>query len=127
MAQKFEVSRSPVREALLALEKEGTTITSPHKGSIVKPLAAAVVRDTAELRLALMMLAAKRPTVIFHQPTLTSPTGSQRKRPAATAPKNTSNTIAAFGTLYSRTPNGLFFGRCFGNWTIESLVITPCF
>ena len=59
MAQKFEVSRSPRGRALLALEKEGTTITSPHKGSIVKPLSAAEVRDTAQLRLALITLAAK--------------------------------------------------------------------
>ena len=29
LAEKFEVSRSPVREALLALEKEGTLIMSP--------------------------------------------------------------------------------------------------
>ena len=29
LADRFEVSRSPVREALLALEKEGTVIVSP--------------------------------------------------------------------------------------------------
>jgi DNA-binding GntR family transcriptional regulator len=38
LAEKFEVSRQPVREALLALEKEGTVIISPYKGAIVKPL-----------------------------------------------------------------------------------------
>ena len=38
LAEKFEVSRSPVREALLALEKEGTVIISPYKGAIVKLL-----------------------------------------------------------------------------------------
>ena len=54
LAQKFEVSRSPVREALLALEKEGTGIVSPYKGAIVKPLSAAEVLDIAELRLALI-------------------------------------------------------------------------
>ena len=38
LAGKFEVSRSPVREALLALEKEGTVVISPYKGAIVKSL-----------------------------------------------------------------------------------------
>jgi DNA-binding GntR family transcriptional regulator len=59
LAEKFEVSRSPVREALLALEKEGTVIISPYKGAIVKPLSVAEVEDIAELRLALISLALK--------------------------------------------------------------------
>jgi DNA-binding GntR family transcriptional regulator len=57
LAEKFEVSRQPVREALLALEKEGTVIISPYKGAIVKPLSVAEVEDIAELRLALISLA----------------------------------------------------------------------
>ena len=59
LAEKFEVSRQPVREALLALEKEGTVILSPYKGAIVKPLSVAEVMDIAELRLALISLALK--------------------------------------------------------------------
>src|SRR6516164_10267807 len=59
LAEKFKVSRSPVREALLALEKEGTVIVSPYKGAIVKPLSAEEVLDIAELRLALISLVLK--------------------------------------------------------------------
>ena len=59
LAEKFEVSRSPIREALVALEKEGTVVISPDKGAIVKPLSAAEVLDVAELRLALISLALK--------------------------------------------------------------------
>jgi DNA-binding GntR family transcriptional regulator len=59
LAEKFEVSRQPVREALLALEKEGTVIMSPYKGAMVKPLSVAEVQDIAELRLALVSLALK--------------------------------------------------------------------
>jgi DNA-binding GntR family transcriptional regulator len=59
LAEKFEVSRSPIRETLLALEKEGTLIISPYKGAIVKPLFAEEVLDIAELRLALISLALK--------------------------------------------------------------------
>jgi DNA-binding GntR family transcriptional regulator len=57
LAEKFKVSRSPVREAWLALEKEGTVVMSPYKGAIVTPLSAAEVLDIAELRLAAISLA----------------------------------------------------------------------
>lgn len=59
LAEKFDVSRSPVREALLALEKEGTVTMSPYKGAIVTPLSVAECVDIAELRLALISLALK--------------------------------------------------------------------
>src|ERR1700756_2690429 len=59
LVEKFEVSRSPIREALLALEKEGTVIISPYKGAIVKPLSPEEALDIAELRLALISLALK--------------------------------------------------------------------
>ena len=32
LAKRFEVSRSPVREALQALQKEGTLIAEPYRG-----------------------------------------------------------------------------------------------
>jgi DNA-binding GntR family transcriptional regulator len=59
LATRFQVSRSPVREALLSLEKEGTVIISPYKGAIVKPLSPEEALDIAELRLALISLAVK--------------------------------------------------------------------
>jgi len=59
LTEKFEVSRSPVREALVALEKEGTVTMSPYKGAVVKPLSAAEGLDLAELRLAAISLAVK--------------------------------------------------------------------
>jgi DNA-binding GntR family transcriptional regulator len=59
LAELFEVSRSPVREALLALEKEGTVTVAPYKGAIVKPLSPEEALDIAELRLALITLAVR--------------------------------------------------------------------
>jgi DNA-binding GntR family transcriptional regulator len=59
LAEMFEVSRSPVREALLALQKEGTVAMEPYKGAIVKPLSAEETLDIAEIRLALITLEAK--------------------------------------------------------------------
>jgi DNA-binding GntR family transcriptional regulator len=59
LGKRFGVSRSPVREALLALEKEGTVVMEPYKGATVKPLSPEEALDIAELRLALITLAAK--------------------------------------------------------------------
>lgn len=59
LTKRFEVSRSPVREALQALEKEGTVIAKPYRGAVVKPLSSEEVLDIAELRLAVINLAAK--------------------------------------------------------------------
>jgi DNA-binding GntR family transcriptional regulator len=59
LAEMFEVSRSPVREALFALESEGTVITEPYRGAILKPLSPEETLDIAEVRLALISLAAK--------------------------------------------------------------------
>jgi hypothetical protein len=52
----FKVSRSPIREALFALENEGAVTTEPYRGAIQKPLSTEEVSDIAELRLALITL-----------------------------------------------------------------------
>jgi DNA-binding GntR family transcriptional regulator len=59
LGKMFNVSRSPVREVLLALEKEGTVVMEPYKGATVKPLSPEEALDIADLRLALITLAAK--------------------------------------------------------------------
>jgi DNA-binding GntR family transcriptional regulator len=56
LAERFEVSRSPIRETLLALEKEGTVMMIPYKGAMVKPLTPEEILDVAELRLALISM-----------------------------------------------------------------------
>ena len=55
----FNVSRTPAREALFALEKEGTVVMEPYKGAILKPLSPEEALDIAELRLSLITLAVK--------------------------------------------------------------------
>ena len=59
LGKMFSVSRSPVREALFALEKEGTVVMEPFKGATVKPLSPEEALDIAELRLSLITLAVK--------------------------------------------------------------------
>jgi DNA-binding GntR family transcriptional regulator len=59
VGKMFDVSRSPVREALFALEKEGTVVMEPFKGATLKPLSQEEALDIAELRLSLITLAVK--------------------------------------------------------------------
>lgn len=50
LAQAFEVSRIPVREALFQLEAEGFVRIVPHKGAIVSGLSLEEINDVFELR-----------------------------------------------------------------------------
>jgi DNA-binding GntR family transcriptional regulator len=59
VAAQFKVSRSPVREALQALESEGTLFAAPYAGALVRPLSPEEIHEIAEIRLALIALAVK--------------------------------------------------------------------
>jgi DNA-binding GntR family transcriptional regulator len=59
LAAAFHVSRSPVREALQALESEGTLLATPYAGAMVRPLSAAEASEIADIRLGLISLALK--------------------------------------------------------------------
>jgi DNA-binding GntR family transcriptional regulator len=59
LGKMFNVSRTPAREALFALEKEGTVVMESFKGATVKPVSPEEALDIAELRLSLITLALK--------------------------------------------------------------------
>ena len=59
LAANFHVSRSPVREALQALESEGTLVATPYSGAMVRPLSAAEATEIGEIRFGLISLAVK--------------------------------------------------------------------
>lgn len=50
LAQAYEVSRIPIREALLQLEAEGFVRIAPHKGAIVSGLSLDEINDVFALR-----------------------------------------------------------------------------
>ena len=60
VAAALGLSRIPVREALIALEREGWVRIEPHRGAFVNPLDEAAVRDHFELYGLTFGLAARR-------------------------------------------------------------------
>src|SRR5882757_9697413 len=50
LAARFQVSKSPVRDALMRLEREGLVITIPRQGYRVAPISLADVQDMFHLR-----------------------------------------------------------------------------
>ena len=59
VANQFNVSRGPVREALRILERDGLVQIHPRRGAQVAQLNVAEVKDLFEVRIPLMGLAAK--------------------------------------------------------------------
>jgi DNA-binding GntR family transcriptional regulator len=57
LAAALDVSRGPVREALLQLEREGLVIRRPHRGAVVARLSRRDLEEVFSLRLALERLA----------------------------------------------------------------------
>jgi DNA-binding GntR family transcriptional regulator len=60
IAARFDVSRGPVREALLQLEQEGLVLLRRNRGAIVARLSRDDLEEVYSLRLALERLAAAR-------------------------------------------------------------------
>ncbi len=58
LAGEFQVSQTPVREALFHLERMGLVRRFPNKGTIVTQLSSAEVRERVELRRTLEIIAA---------------------------------------------------------------------
>jgi len=62
IAKKLGVSRIPVREAVIALDREGWVTVTPHRGAFVHGLDEAALRDHYELQGLVYGLAARRAT-----------------------------------------------------------------
>ena len=62
LAERYAVSRQPVREALLRLEREHLVTVQPRQGYRVNPISLADARDLLRFRLALEPASISRPS-----------------------------------------------------------------
>jgi len=67
LAKELGVSRPPVKEALLRLEKEGFVVSIPRRGIYVKEFSPAEIKEIYEIREALEVLAARLATPLITQ------------------------------------------------------------
>jgi DNA-binding GntR family transcriptional regulator len=59
VAERFNVSTTPVREAFAALEREGLLVSTPHRGVVVFHPTVDDLQETYEMRIALESLATR--------------------------------------------------------------------
>ena len=60
LADEFDVSRGPIRDALHILEREGLVMLIPRRGAVVTDLTADEVRDIFEIRAGLIEVVARK-------------------------------------------------------------------
>lgn len=60
LADELGVSRTPVRQAVRMLEKEGLAVIYPRRGALVAHMSVKDLKDVIEMRIALDVLAAKK-------------------------------------------------------------------
>lgn len=60
LAEKFGLSKTPIREAIARLERDGLVVIVPSQGAVVRRLEFHEVRDLLEMRQVLESLAARR-------------------------------------------------------------------
>jgi DNA-binding GntR family transcriptional regulator len=58
LSQKFDLSMTPIREAIPILESEGFVVQLPHKGAVVAPMDREEIRELYAMRSAMEELAA---------------------------------------------------------------------
>ena len=60
LAKKYETSRTPVREALMALERQGLITVLPYRGYMIRPITLADAKDVFLMRSIIESTAAER-------------------------------------------------------------------
>jgi len=96
IAQQLGVSRIPVREAIIALDREGWLSVTPHRGAFVQGLDEDMLLDHYELQGLVYGLAARRATERATDEGLERLRDAQRTLAAATTPEELHEANDAF-------------------------------
>jgi DNA-binding GntR family transcriptional regulator len=105
IARTLGVSRIPVREAMISLEREGLVSIEPHRGTFVNPITPGSVRDQYELYGLAFGLAVRRATEQGGDDFVDELAGIHRKLAAVTNAEDFSECNDAFLGLIVDTAN----------------------
>ena len=120
LAERMGVSRSPVREALQALSREGLIIFEPRRGARVVSLDACDVRDLYACRLLLEPPAAAEAASALSDATAAELEATFQQMTNAVAGHDASEYVAALkhynGTMLAACPNRVLSGYAQNTW-----------
>ena len=102
LAERFGISRMPVREALFRLEAEGFIAFTPNKGATVAPISAEDLREIYEMRIAAETLALSTALPELTNSQIERAAELQAEMEMETAP------VADFGALNAAFHNTLY-------------------
>ena len=104
IARQLGVSRIPVREAIIALDREGWLTITPHRGAFVHGLDEDALRDHYELLGLVYGLAARRATERATDDGLKGLRDAQQQLAAAESPTRCTMPTTPFCARCSRSP-----------------------
>src|SRR5829696_7927430 len=101
IAQRLNVSRTPVRQAFVQLEAEGLLELYPRRGALVVPISPSEAEDVLEARMLIEQHAAPRAEAPRWPPRCGSTSPSRRRR-SGTAPASPGPTAASTARSWRR-------------------------
>lgn len=118
LASQLRISKTPVRDALMRLEKEGLVIRIPFKGTYVSDISNQDMADIYEIRIALEGLAIRLATEFITDDDLQRLEKLMERHTEALAQRNVPKAMQINSEFHS-----LIINRCKNQRLVESLIL----
>lgn len=118
LASQLKISKTPVRDALMRLEKEGLVIRIPFKGTYVSDISNQDMADTYEIRIALEGLAIRLATEFITEDDLQHLEKLMERHTEALEQRNVPKAMQINGEFH-----GTIINRCKNQRLVENLIL----